>query len=185
MSLILGTYGDSTGRSLVVPPAHIALCLDSLHYYWYWPPLRCLALSPLCPPPKSTACKSCPPGTFNSNIGSTSKTKCTRCDAGSYQPPDVNGQQQPCAKCQAGTFTDTSGQSTCSACAVGKYAAAEGQTVCDTCAIGKSNPLTGQTSPGVSSLAIALSLPDAMHVAWMAPTRHDRIAMGRCVCGMH
>ena len=51
VSLILGTYGDSTGRSLVVPPAHIALCLDSLHY-WYWPPLRCLALSPLCPPPK-------------------------------------------------------------------------------------------------------------------------------------
>ena len=52
VSLILGTYGNSTGRSLVVPPAHIALCLDSLHY-WYWPPLRCLALSPLCPPPKA------------------------------------------------------------------------------------------------------------------------------------
>ena len=130
-------------------------------------------------------CKSCPPGTFNSGTSRTSLSECAGCDAGSYQPPDVNGQQQPCAKCQAGTFTDTSGQSTCSACAVGKYAAADGQTVCDTCAIGKSNPLTGQTSPGVSSLAIALSLPDAMHVRMDGATRHDRIAMGRCVCGMH
>ena len=130
-------------------------------------------------------CKSCPPGKFNSGTSRTSLSECAGCDAGSYQPPDVNGQQQPCAKCQAGTFTDTSGQSTCSACAVGKYAAADGQTVCDTCAIGKSNPLTGQTSPGVSSLAIALSLPDAMHVRMDGATRHDRIAMGRCVCGLH
>ena len=114
-------------------------------------------------------CTPCPPGTYNSNTGSTSSSACLECAAGKYSGYNeakcsscISGTysdigQGNCSPCSPGTYNSNTGSnssSACLKCTAGKYSngGASNCTLCDT---GKYNQYSGNTSSAACYLCDA------------------------------
>jgi alpha-tubulin suppressor-like RCC1 family protein len=100
-------------------------------------------LSVVCSPPSpGTGCSACSAGTFSTE-GSTA---CLSCPAGSYSSA---AQSTTCTNCIAGKFSSVVGAqdpSVCTNCLRGSYASTQGSSACTNCTIGTYSDLLGSNS---------------------------------------
>ena len=80
----------------------------------------------------TSTCTPCGAGKYNPNTNSTSSSACLSCPAGTYQGSTG---ASSCGKCAAGTYS-TGGATVCTKCPAGSYNQSEGNSSCTTCPAG-------------------------------------------------
>ena len=97
-----------------------------------------------------TACKLCPAGTYNTELGMANITYgCKACADGKFSSVLGANLVSYCESCLAGTFSDSSSgifMSSCVQCYKGKYTEEVGAKFCKRCPLGKFQPKKAKTA---------------------------------------